>query len=134
MSLYFSKVRNIFFQETLLSGSFRPLKLCIHNAFRLDILIWPFQETTFDLYIYETETVNSWLCYIKDLIFLGNNIVWLWNSLNVQTTDSSVELYNILSYWRFLCYVLTIFCTSFWKVHNTKEIVSLQALFWPLVM
>ena len=42
--------------------------------------------------IYEIETVTSGLCYIEDLIFLENNIVWFWNSLDVQSTDSSVEL------------------------------------------
>ena len=41
------------------------------------------------------------LRYIEDLIFLENNIVWFWNSLDVQSTASSVELYNILSYSRF---------------------------------
>ena len=49
----------------------------------------------------EMETVNSELCYIKDLIFL-ENIVWSWNSLDVQSTDSPVEL-SILSYSRFFC-------------------------------
>ena len=43
------------------------------------------------------ETVTSGLCYIEDLIFLENNIVRFWNSLEVQSTDSSVELYDTLS-------------------------------------
>ena len=60
---------------------------------------------------YETETVTSGLCYIEDLIFLENNIVCLWNSLDVHSSDSSVEL--------------TTFCTSF----NSKEIVNIQGLF-----
>ena len=51
--------------------------------------------------IFETETVTSGLCYIEDLIFLQNNIVWFWNSQDAQSTDSSIELYNILSYSRF---------------------------------
>ena len=51
---------------------------------------------------YETETVTSGLCYLEDSIFLEHNIVWFWNSLDVQSTDSLVELYNILSYSRFL--------------------------------
>ena len=51
--------------------------------------------------IYETETVTSGLFYTEDLIFLENNIVWFWNSLDVQSTNSSVELYNKLSYLRF---------------------------------
>ena len=51
--------------------------------------------------IFETETVTSELCYIEDLIFLQNNIVWFWSSRDVQSTDSSIELYNILSYSRF---------------------------------
>ena len=49
----------------------------------------------------ETETVTSGLCYIEYLIFLENNIVWFLKSLDVQSTDSSVELYDILSYSRF---------------------------------
>ena len=73
------------------------------------------------------ETVTAELCYIKDLIFLENNTVWFWKSLDVQSTDSSVELYNILSYSRFF---LATFFTDFWKrVHNSKEIVNLQGLF-----
>ena len=47
----------------------------------------------------ETETVTSGLCYIEDLIFL--DISCLWNSVDVQSTDNSVELYNILSYSMF---------------------------------
>ena len=47
--------------------------------------------------IYKMETVTSGLCYIEDLIFLENNIVRFWNSLEVQSTDSSVELYDTLS-------------------------------------
>ena len=79
------------------------------------------------------ETVTSGLCYIEDLIFLQNNIAWLCSSLDVQLTDISVKLYNILSYSRF--FFLTAFWTtkSVWKcitkkVHNSKEIVSLQDL------
>ena len=60
---------------------------------------------------YETETVTSGLCYTEDLIFLENNIVWFWNSLDVQSSNSSGEL--------------TTFCTSF----NSKEIVNIQGLF-----
>ena len=51
--------------------------------------------------IYEMETVPLGLCYIEGLIFLENNVVWFWNFLDVQSTDSSVELHNILSYSRF---------------------------------
>ena len=46
--------------------------------------------------IYEKETATSVLCYLEDLIFLESNIVWFWNSMGVQSTDSSVELYNIM--------------------------------------
>ena len=66
----FSNIRIIHFEGTLvrlLSGNFRSLKLCIHDAFHLDVLIWSFQETAFNLYIYETD---SNLCNIEDLIFL----------------------------------------------------------------
>ena len=57
-----------------------------------------------------------------------NNMVWFWNSLYVQSSDSSVELYNILSDSRF--FFLTIFCTGFRKtVHNSKEIVNMRGLF-----
>ena len=57
-------------------------------------------------------------------------IYWLWNSPDVQSTDSSVEFYNILSDWSLLFYVLTISSNSFWKrLHNSKEIVNLQGLF-----
>ena len=42
--------------------------------------------------IYEMETVTSGLCYVEDSIFLENNIAWFWNSLDVQSTDSLVEL------------------------------------------
>ena len=74
--------------------------------------------------VYEMETVTSGFCYIEDLIFLENNIIWFWNSLDVQSTDSSVELYNILPYSKVL--LLTTFCTSFWKgVHNSNKIVYL---------
>ena len=51
--------------------------------------------------MYETKTATSGLCYIEYLIFLENNIVWFLKSLDVQSTDSSVELYNILSYSTF---------------------------------
>ena len=34
------------------------------------------------------------------VIFLENKIVWIWNSLDIQATNSSVELYNILSFSR----------------------------------
>ena len=47
--------------------------------------------------IHEAETVTSGLYYMEDLIFLKNNVVWFWNSLDVQSIDSSVELYKILS-------------------------------------
>ena len=33
-------------------------------------------------------------------MFLENNIVWFWTSLNDKSPDSSVELHNILSYLR----------------------------------
>ena len=70
---------------------------------------------------------------MKDLIFLENNIVWFWNSLDVQSTDSSVELYNILSYSRF--FFKHLFAPVFGKefLHNSKEIVNLQGLFLSLV-
>ena len=57
--------------------------------------IGPFGVSYFTRNIYETETVTSGLCYIKDLIFLENNIVLFWNSLDVQSIDSLVELYNV---------------------------------------
>ena len=41
--------------------------------------------------IYKTETVTLGYCYIEDLTFLENIIVWFWNSLDVQSIDSSVE-------------------------------------------
>ena len=50
--------------------------------------------------MYEMKTVTSGLCYIEDLISLENNVVWLWNSLDVQPVDSLVELYNIVLYSR----------------------------------
>ena len=80
--------------------------------------------------IYGTETITLELGYIENLIFLENNIVWFSNSLNVQSTNSSVGLYNTLSNSRFFFNFLITFCTSFWKVvHNSKEIVNLQVLF-----
>ena len=78
------------------------------------------------------ETITSGLCHIKNLIFLENLTVWFRNSLDVQSTNSSVELYNILSYsWFFFnSFFNFLFCTSSWKkVHNSKEIVNLQGLF-----
>ena len=51
-----------------------------------------FSKLVISLETYETDTVTSGLCYIEDLNFLENNIVWFLNS---------VELYNILSYSRF---------------------------------
>ena len=53
--------------------------------------------------IYEMETVTLGLCYIEDLTFLENSIVlkWFWNSLDVQSTDSSVEICNIFHIWGF---------------------------------
>ena len=63
-------------------------------------------------------------CCIENLIFIENNVVWFWDSLDVQSTNSSVELYSILPYSREF---LKTFCTSLWKrVHNLKEIVNLQ--------
>ena len=50
--------------------------------------------------IYVMKTVNSGLYCIEDLIFLKNNIVWFWNYLDVESTDSSVKLYSILPYLR----------------------------------
>ena len=47
--------------------------------------------------VYETETITSGLCYVEDLVFLKNNIVWFWNYFG-HPTDSSVELYDLLSY------------------------------------
>ena len=44
------------------------------------------------------ETVTSGLCYLEDSTFLENIIVWFWNSLNVQSTDSSLELYDLVLY------------------------------------
>ena len=77
-----------------------------------------FHNSTFNLYIYETETVTSGLCYIEDLIFLENNIVWFWNP---------IVLWNYIIYFHIRGYFLITFCTSFWKrVHNSKEIVNLQ--------
>ena len=40
----------------------------------------------------ETETVTSGLYYLEDLISLEINIVWFWNSPDVQSSDSSAEL------------------------------------------
>ena len=78
------------------------------------------------------QTVTSGLCYIEDLIFLENKIVWFWNSSDVLSTDSSVELFDIFSYSKF--FFLTTFRTSFWKrVHNSKEIVNIQGLFVLIV-
>ena len=77
--------------------------------------------------IYETETVISGLCCIKDLIFFENNIVWFWNSLDIQSIDNSVEF---VIYFHIRGSFLATFCTSFWrKVHNSKEIVNIQGLF-----
>ena len=45
------------------------------------------------------EDSNFWIVYMKDLIFLENNIVSFWNSW--MSTDSSMELYNLFSYSRF---------------------------------
>ena len=42
------------------------------------------------------EDSNFWIVYMKDLIFLENNIVSFWNSW--MSTDSSMELYNLFSY------------------------------------
>ena len=55
---------------------------------------------------YEREMVTSGLSHIEDLIFLENNLVWFWNCLGVQPTDSSLELYNILSSLRFFFWQL----------------------------
>ena len=41
---------------------------------------------------YFARKINEGLCYIEDFIFLENDIVWSWKSLDVQSTDSSVEL------------------------------------------
>ena len=54
---------------------------------------WPFSKLVI-LNIGEVETVTSGLCYIEDLTFLENNVVWFWNSLDVQSTVSSVEFYR----------------------------------------
>ena len=43
---------------------------------------------------------SNFRIYIKELIFLENNIVWFWTSLNVKSTDSSAEVHNILLYSR----------------------------------
>ena len=84
----------------------------LHVAAVLDLSL--LSEVTYSARnIYETETVTAGLCYIEDLIFLENYIVWFWNSLDVQSTNRSVELYNILSYLRGF---LTKFCTSFWQM------------------
>ena len=52
------------------------------------------------LKVYEIEKVTSGLCYIEDFIFLENKTVWIWNSLDVQSINSSVALFDILSYLR----------------------------------
>ena len=50
--------------------------------------------------ICKVETVTSGLYYNED--FLENKIVWFWNqTMDVQSTDRSVELYNILLYLRY---------------------------------
>ena len=77
--------------------------------------------------IYETETVTSALCYIKDLICLNNNIVWFWNSLDVQSVDSSVDY---VIYFHIRDSFFNNFLHQFWKrKHNSKEIVNMQGLF-----
>ena len=56
----------------------------------------PFLMLVISLETFETEMVTSGLCHTEDLIFLENNLVWFWNCLGIQPTDSSVELCNIL--------------------------------------
>ena len=80
-------------------------------------------------YIARMHTVTSVLCYIENLIFLENNvnnIAWFWKTLDVQSTDSSVDLFNTLLIRGSF---LSTFYTSFRKiVHNLKEIVNLLGL------
>ena len=91
--------------------------------------------------IYETGTVISGLCYIEDLIFLKNNIVWFWNSLDVQSSDSSVELYIYMYIFWIYIYIYIFkfedlfedifkfedsnnFLNQIWKrVHNATETI-----------
>ena len=78
--------------------------------------------------IYEIETVTSGLCYIEDLTFLENNIVWFWNSLDVQSNDISVELYNLHSYSSIGClYYLSVhYCCFYIQYHGgIREIASI---------
>ena len=94
--------------------------------FKKQVLL-EYNRSYFARNIYETETVTLGLCSIEDLIFLENNIVWFWNSLDVQLPDSSV---GHMIYFHIQGSFLTTFCTSFWKrVHNPKEIVNPQGLF-----
>ena len=81
-------------------------------------------------YIARMHTVTSVLCYIENLIFLENNvnnIAWFWKTLDVQSTDSSVDLFNTLLIRGSF---LSTFYTSFRKiVHNSKKIVNLLVSF-----
>ena len=78
--------------------------------------------------IYEMETITLVLWYIEDLTSLENNIVWFWNSLEVSS--QLIVQWNNVIYFHIRGSFLTTFCTSFSKrVHNSKEIVTLQGFF-----
>ena len=62
--------------------NFRLQEYCLKNRF-----FWSLSLET-----YMKQTVTLWLCYIEDLFFLENNIVWFWNFLDGGSTDSSVGI------------------------------------------
>ena len=70
-------------RESSISGMFFKKKILLEISY-------------FARNIYEVEAVTSGLCYIEDLIFLEDNVVSFWNSLDVQSTNSSVELYTFI--------------------------------------
>ena len=70
------------------------------------------------------KTMKSWR---HSLQYSINNIVWFWNSVDVQSTDSS---WNYIVYFHIRGSFFNNFPPSFWKrVHTSKEIVYLQGLF-----
>ena len=77
--------------------------------------------------VYKMETVTSGLCYIEDLIFLENNIVWseiLWISSQLIVQWNYIIYFPISGFFfnRFLHQFLE-------RVHYSKETVNLQGLF-----
>ena len=55
-----------------------------------------FWKLVISLEVYMKQTITYGLWYNEDVTFLGNDIVWFWSSLDVQSSDSSVELYNFI--------------------------------------